>query len=260
MIESGFDDPSLHNAGMLCPRCCTHFPPHQFPGHKCNPQPAAREWVEKLKSKGIEWVPIGRLEKLADRCARAEEGLAAAGPLLESYQIQVADLQAKVDTLRAELELNTRTSDSYGVPGSDFYTCAYCAAESGAGLLNNGIPHESTCILYDPCTTMNTDLTKPQAATIALNELPVLVGDGRVAKIPFPMTEEDFELLIQTLGLWRKRLIEPHATARADLQADRDRLRAALEDIASGSATLPGYSIADAAQVARDALTAPSTP
>ncbi len=37
-------------------------------------------------------------------------------------------------------------------------------------------------------------------------------------------------------------------------EAERDRLREALEDIASGSATLPGYSISDAAQVARAAL------
>lgn len=37
--------------------------------------------------------------------------------------------------------------DDYGVPGSDFYTCKLCGAESGAGLLDNGIPHKSTCRL-----------------------------------------------------------------------------------------------------------------
>jgi hypothetical protein len=37
-------------------------------------------------------------------------------------------------------------------------------------------------------------------------ELPILVG-GRIAKIPFPMSEDDFELLIGTLNLWKKRLL-----------------------------------------------------
>lgn len=40
-------------------------------------------------------------------------------------------------------------------------------------------------------------------------ELPVLVGDNRIARIPFPMTEDDFDLLIGTLNLWRKKLIKP---------------------------------------------------
>lgn len=37
--------------------------------------------------------------------------------------------------------------DSYGVDGSDFYRCRICHAESGAGMLNNGIKHEHDCPL-----------------------------------------------------------------------------------------------------------------
>ena len=41
-------------------------------------------------------------------------------------------------------------------------------------------------------------------------ELPILVGaSNRVARIPFPMTEDDFELLIGTLNLWKKKLTAP---------------------------------------------------
>jgi hypothetical protein len=41
-------------------------------------------------------------------------------------------------------------------------------------------------------------------------ELPILVGaSNRVARIPFPMTEDDFDLLIGTLNLWKKKLIAP---------------------------------------------------
>jgi hypothetical protein len=39
-------------------------------------------------------------------------------------------------------------------------------------------------------------------------ELPILVGPNRIARIPFPMTNDDFELLIGTLNLWKKRLIK----------------------------------------------------
>lgn len=39
--------------------------------------------------------------------------------------------------------------DDYGVYGSDFYSCRLCDAESGAGVLNKGIPHELGCPLHD---------------------------------------------------------------------------------------------------------------
>lgn len=35
----------------------------------------------------------------------------------------------------------------------------------------------------------------------------MLVGTGRVARIPFPMSEDDFELLIGTLNLWKKKIV-----------------------------------------------------
>lgn len=38
-------------------------------------------------------------------------------------------------------------------------------------------------------------------------ELPILVGANRVAKIPFPMTNEDFELLLETLKIWKKKIV-----------------------------------------------------
>lgn len=36
--------------------------------------------------------------------------------------------------------------DSYGVHGSEFYRCLACEAESGAGLLNKGVTHETDCV------------------------------------------------------------------------------------------------------------------
>ena len=38
-------------------------------------------------------------------------------------------------------------------------------------------------------------------------ELPVPLDGDRVALVPYPMTEEDFTLLIATLQLWKKRLV-----------------------------------------------------
>ena len=44
--------------------------------------------------------------------------------------------------------------------------------------------------------------------TVAIeNELPILVGNSRVARIPFPMSEEDFDLLLETLQLWKRRIV-----------------------------------------------------
>jgi hypothetical protein len=40
------------------------------------------------------------------------------------------------------------------------------------------------------------------------NELPILVGNNRVARIPFPMSEEDFDLLLETLQLWKRRIVK----------------------------------------------------
>ncbi len=40
-------------------------------------------------------------------------------------------------------------------------------------------------------------------------ELPVPLDNGLVASVPYPMTEEDFSLLIDTLQLWKKRLVHP---------------------------------------------------
>jgi hypothetical protein len=39
-------------------------------------------------------------------------------------------------------------------------------------------------------------------------EMPILVGPGMVARIPFPMTEEHFELFVGTLQLWKKKLVK----------------------------------------------------
>lgn len=40
-------------------------------------------------------------------------------------------------------------------------------------------------------------------------ELPVPLDDDLVARVPYPMSEESFTLLIDTLQLWKKRLVRP---------------------------------------------------
>lgn len=49
---------------------------------------------------------------------------------------------------------------------------------------------------------------KPMISQILEQQLPIPLGD-RMANIPMPISEEDFELLIQTLNLWKSRLIRP---------------------------------------------------
>ena len=63
-------------------------------------------------------------------------------------------------------------------------------------------PAEST----DSTTATNTRTS--MNADVSAQEMPILVGPGKVARVPFPMTEEDFDLFIGTLNLWKKKLIK----------------------------------------------------
>jgi hypothetical protein len=40
-------------------------------------------------------------------------------------------------------------------------------------------------------------------------ELAVPIGNGKVARVPFPMSKEDFDLFINTLKLWERKLVQP---------------------------------------------------
>ncbi len=45
--------------------------------------------------------------------------------------------------------------------------------------------------------------------SMARKELPVPLDNDLVARVPYPMSEEDFALLMDTLQLWKKRLVQP---------------------------------------------------
>lgn len=67
----------------------------------------------------------------------------------------------------------------------------------------------------DPAAKQNPNLGFVAPAEIApqkspvTQELPILVDHGQVARIPFPMSEDAFELLMGTLQLWKKKLVPP---------------------------------------------------
>lgn len=63
------------------------------------PDQSAVEWVKKAKNKGIEWVPIGRLEDIARRCDEAEIRLQA----LRGCEDTGDDSLYNVRRLRAQL-------------------------------------------------------------------------------------------------------------------------------------------------------------
>ena len=68
-----------------------------------------------------------------------------------------AELERKLGKMRSQLSRETLISDDYGVHGSTFYICPFCSAESGAGVLNKGVPHEKGCILHgdtNPCESI----------------------------------------------------------------------------------------------------------
>jgi hypothetical protein len=55
----------------------------------------------------------------------------------------------------------------------------------------------------------------------ALSELPILVGDNRVARIPFPMTEEFYALLVKTIELWKPQLVKPAESRISPTEEDK---------------------------------------
>lgn len=57
----------------------------------------------------------------------------------------------------------------------------------------------------------------------AAAELPIPLDDGRVARIPYPMSEDTFELLVQSLALWKRRLVKTSSTAGVRTPLDTDK-------------------------------------
>jgi hypothetical protein len=43
-----------------------------------------------------------------------------------------------------------------------------------------------------------------------------------VARIPFPMTDDDFDLLIGTLNLWKKKLLAPRETEKRQESEEKE--------------------------------------
>ena len=53
---------------------------------------------------------------------------------------------------------------------------------------------------------------KPMVSSITA-ELPIPIAEGRVARVPYPMAEEDFNLFLETLKLWKKKLVKAPETS-----------------------------------------------
>jgi len=66
----------------------------------------------------------------------------------------------------------------------------------------------------------STDLVK-------LNELAVPIGDGMVARVPYPISDEDFELFVATLKLWKRKLVKTPATTDEILARLNDQVSSA---------------------------------
>jgi hypothetical protein len=63
---------------------------------------------------------------------------------------------------------------------------------------------------------------------ITANELPVPLGDNLVARVPFPMSEDDFNLLLGTLNLWKKKLIKPAGPTQETIFGNEPRKMASI--------------------------------
>jgi hypothetical protein len=81
-------------------------------------------------------------------------------------------------------------------------------------------------------TDLQDSSSKAKQAAASAQELPILVGDNRIARIPFPMSEDDFDLLIGTLNLWKKKLLAAKSAAEPGEPARvQTRKSASTEDL-----------------------------
>lgn len=72
-----------------------------------------------------------------------EQARAAVAELIESDKEYDAAVEAASGFIEDGYEY-----DSYGVYGSEFYRCLACEAESGAGVLNEGVQHHPGCVRH----------------------------------------------------------------------------------------------------------------
>lgn len=56
-------------------------------------------------------------------------------------------------------------------------------------------------------TDPNQSATEPSEGKTATRWLPILICNRGIASIPFPMTEDDYGLMMATLKLWKPRLV-----------------------------------------------------
>jgi hypothetical protein len=77
-----------------------------------------------------------------------------------------------------------------------------------------------------PANTSKPDASTPppersqpeRKMNLSVQEMPILVGPDMVAKIPFPMSEEDFDLFVGTLQLWKKKLVKRNPPSSAPVK------------------------------------------
>ena len=67
-------------------------------------------------------------------------------------------------------------------------------------------PPAAAALPAEPTTIAGAEATAGPWS-MARRELPVPLDNGLVARVPYPMSEEDFSLLLDTLQLWKKRLV-----------------------------------------------------
>ena len=138
-----------------------------------------------------------------------EETAAPAHPVRASVAPNGSHAPAATDLAgyrRGEAGRERRPTDLFGQPEDRFE--ASVAEELLAPLPSRRAPAPAAAQAMPAEPVAPAD---PDAAggpwSMARRELPVPLDNGLVARVPYPMSEEDFSLLLDTLQLWKKRLV-----------------------------------------------------
>ena len=91
-------------------------------------------------------IGTGNAKHIVD-CVNSARHLADEVERLKRIMSSLVDADKAYDAAREAWGGEQYESDDYGVHGSTFYRCLACERESGAGVLNSGVPHESDCLV-----------------------------------------------------------------------------------------------------------------
>jgi hypothetical protein len=122
--------------------------------------------------------------------------------ILEKYQGQLPDDSVIKPYLLIQKNFNKLTADVFL---ANFRESISLANYNSSDIFTPA-PHIDVPVT--PSIGQNLTPVKSSDLTV-IRELPIPLEGGQTARIPYPISEDDFQILLETLELWKKRIVRP---------------------------------------------------